>query len=186
MSSRNISHQSSCSCPGAGTVSESIEPKLGKNTGVVKHSALKGESTVAAAMSSRTQINGTPRNFLLARTGDGAFFQNGLSKGMAVSPNPHHPDGEHAIRMLSTQLHLTPRQAEVLHWIAKGKTNEEIATILGCSFFTVKTHIKEIFQRLGVPNRAAAIAAAYSMFYELLRQTSASPERGIPEKAVAR
>ena len=53
---------------------------------------------------------------------------------------------------------LTPREAEVLHWIASGKTNEEIAIILGVSFFTVKTHVKHIFARLGVETRTAAAA----------------------------
>lgn len=60
--------------------------------------------------------------------------------------------------MLETSLGLTPRQAEVLHWVAEGKTNEEIACILGCSFFTVKNHLKDVFQRLGVHSRAAATA----------------------------
>ncbi len=101
---------------------------------------------------------------------------------MAKSTDAHHPDGSDAIRILSHELSLTPRQAEVLHWVAHGKTNLEIAIILGCSFHTVKTHLKEIFQRMGVPNRAAAIAAAYRMFYELLSRATASPERAIPEK----
>ena len=103
---------------------------------------------------------------------------------MEVSPDHHnhHPDGEQAICILSEQLALTHRQAEVLHWVAKGKTNAEIATILNCSFFTVKTHLKDIFRRLAVPNRAGAIAAAYTMFYELLRQQSVSPERAILKK----
>lgn len=63
--------------------------------------------------------------------------------------------------VLANRLYLTRRQAEVLHWVAEGKTNTEISTILGCSFFTVKNHIKEIFQRLGVHSRTAAAAAAY-------------------------
>ncbi len=58
-------------------------------------------------------------------------------------------------------LGLTRRQAEVLHWVAEGKTNSEISTILGCSFFTIKNHLKEIFQRLGVHNRLSAAACAY-------------------------
>ena len=63
--------------------------------------------------------------------------------------------------MLLERLDLTPRQAQVLHWIAEGKTNAEIAVILDCSFFTVKNHLKEIFQRLGVHSRTAAAACAY-------------------------
>ncbi len=58
-------------------------------------------------------------------------------------------------------LELTHRQSEVLHWIAEGKTNDEISLILGCSFFTVKNHVKKIFQRLGVHSRTAAAASAY-------------------------
>lgn len=99
---------------------------------------------------------------------------------MANPPKSPHPDGEEAIRLLTAHLGLTPRQAEVLHWIAKGKTNEEISRILACSFHTVKTHISEIFHRLDVPNRAGAIAAAYSMFYELLLANPPSAVRAIP------
>ena len=97
-------------------------------------------------------------------------------------PRSPHPDGEDAIRLLTAHLGLTPRQAEVLHWIAKGKTNEEISKILDCSFHTVKTHISEIFQRLNVPNRAGAIAAAYSMFYSLLQASRISAVRAIPKR----
>jgi DNA-binding CsgD family transcriptional regulator len=53
---------------------------------------------------------------------------------------------------------LTPREIEVLRWITEGKTNDEIATILGVSFFTVKTQVKSIFRRLGVETRTAAAA----------------------------
>ena len=59
------------------------------------------------------------------------------------------------------RLSLTPRQAKVLHWIAEGKTNDEISTILVCSFYTVKNHTREIFQRLGVHSRVSAAACAY-------------------------
>ena len=105
---------------------------------------------------------------------------------MSVSPNHIHPDGKEAIGILSNELGLTYRQAELLHWIAKGKTNAEIAAILECSFFTVKTHIKEVFQRLGVNNRAGAIGAAYSMFYNLLHRAAHSPEWAIPEQRRSR
>lgn len=100
---------------------------------------------------------------------------------MPKARNTPHPDGDDAIGLLSSELGLTPRQAEVLHWIAKGKTNEEISKILDCSFHTVKTHIREIFQRLEVTNRAGAIAAAYSMFYSLLQANRVSAFRAIPK-----
>ena len=76
---------------------------------------------------------------------------------------------------------MTPRQAEVLHWIAEGKTNAEIATILGCSVETVKNHVKQIFQRLGVHSRTAAAAYAYRQILaeaQLLRtEALAAPDR---------
>jgi DNA-binding CsgD family transcriptional regulator len=51
---------------------------------------------------------------------------------------------------------LTVREAEVLRWIAQGKTNKEIATILGMQPGTVKKHVEHLFEKLGVENRTAA------------------------------
>jgi len=59
-------------------------------------------------------------------------------------------------RPLEIELGLTPRVAETLLWLAQGKTNPEIATILDNSESTVKKHVLEIFQRLGVETRTAA------------------------------
>lgn len=66
-------------------------------------------------------------------------------------------------------LGITPRQAEVLYWIAQGKTNAEIAIILGTSPRTVEKHVEQLFERLGVENRVAAAASAN----ELLRRMPA-------------
>ncbi len=57
---------------------------------------------------------------------------------------------------LSEKLGLTPRVAEVLLWVAQGKTNPEIASILGISESTVKKHLIEILATLGVETRTAA------------------------------
>ena len=57
-------------------------------------------------------------------------------------------------------LGLTPRVAEVLLWVAQGKTNAEIGTILGISESTVKKHLLEIFEVLGVETRSAATLRA--------------------------
>jgi DNA-binding NarL/FixJ family response regulator len=59
-------------------------------------------------------------------------------------------------RPLERVLGLTPRVAETLLWLAQGKTNSEIATILSNSESTVKKHVLEIFNKLGVENRTAA------------------------------
>lgn len=57
-------------------------------------------------------------------------------------------------------LGLTPREAEVLLWVAQGKANAEVATILGCAENTVKVHLAHIFEKLGYENRNAAAVAA--------------------------
>jgi DNA-binding NarL/FixJ family response regulator len=57
---------------------------------------------------------------------------------------------------LEEALGLTPRVAETLLWLAQGKTNPEIAVILGNSESTVKKHVLEIFEKLGVETRTAA------------------------------
>lgn len=51
---------------------------------------------------------------------------------------------------------MTRRQAEVLHWVAEGKTNTEISIVLGISPRTVQKHLEQIFQLLGVETRTAA------------------------------
>lgn len=57
-------------------------------------------------------------------------------------------------------LGITPREAEVLLWIAQGKSNADISTILGCAENTVKVHIARIFEKLGTENRNAAALRA--------------------------
>lgn len=85
-----------------------------------------------------------------------------------------------AVAVLMAELHLTLRQAEVLHWVAEGKSNSEIATIIGCSTNTVKAHLKEIFQRLGLHSRTAAAASAYRAHIRHARHTDGLPTRVIP------
>ena len=51
---------------------------------------------------------------------------------------------------------LTPREREILAWVRQGKTNCEIAIILGCSPHTINDHLKNTFRKLNVTNRTAA------------------------------
>ena len=53
-------------------------------------------------------------------------------------------------------LGLGARPTEVLYWLAKGKTNKEIGMILSMATETVKAHLKDIYSRLSVENRATA------------------------------
>lgn len=57
---------------------------------------------------------------------------------------------------------LTQREAEVLYWLSLGKTNRDIADILGMSPRTVNKHLEHIFSKLGVETRTAAAALALS------------------------
>ena len=60
----------------------------------------------------------------------------------------------------SSELGLTTREGEVLSWLSKGKTNRDIAQILGLSPRTVDKHLEQIYSKLGVENRTAAAAIA--------------------------
>ncbi|TPQ42566.1 DNA-binding response regulator [Bradyrhizobium guangdongense] len=60
----------------------------------------------------------------------------------------------------SSELGLTTREGEVLAWLSKGKTNRDIAQILGLSPRTVDKHLEQIYAKLGVENRTAAAAVA--------------------------
>ena len=57
---------------------------------------------------------------------------------------------------LQRTLHVTAREAEVLLWVAQGKSNGDIAIILEMSEKTVKQHLGAVFQKLGVESRTAA------------------------------
>lgn len=61
---------------------------------------------------------------------------------------------------LTRTLNLSPREGEVLAWIAQGKSNRDIGEILDLSTRTITKHIEQIFQKLGVENRTAAALTA--------------------------
>jgi len=67
-------------------------------------------------------------------------------------------DAEKSILQLSHSL--TSREAEVLLWISRGKSNRDIGEILDISPRTVNKHLEQVFVKLGVENRAAAAAVA--------------------------
>jgi len=62
--------------------------------------------------------------------------------------------------LLKRKLAVTEREAEVLLWIARGKSNRDIAEILDLSPRTVNKHLEQIYAKLGVENRASAAALA--------------------------
>ncbi len=61
---------------------------------------------------------------------------------------------------LSRTFNITPREGEVLGWLAQGKSNNDIATILRLSPRTITKHVEQIFTKIGVENRTSAAAMA--------------------------
>ena len=59
---------------------------------------------------------------------------------------------------------LSEREAEIMKWVAMGKTNGEIGSILNVSSFTVKNHMQRIFKKLDVFNRAQAVSTFKSAY----------------------
>lgn len=129
-----------------------------------------------------SSIAGTPFIFLTAR-GEKSDFREGMNLGAddyltkPVSAdellgtiaarlereqkrkNGFSPDFSSA-EPLEEQLGLTPREAEVLLWLAQGKSNPEIASIVGSAENTVRVHLSHIFEKLGADNRHAAMLTA--------------------------
>lgn len=57
-----------------------------------------------------------------------------------------------------TRIHLSPRESEIVRMVAKGHPNKVIADVLNISSWTVCTHLRRIFAKLGVGSRAAMVA----------------------------
>lgn len=66
-----------------------------------------------------------------------------------------------------TGMGLTQREQEVLFWVSEGKRNSEIAQILGISPGTVKRHLENLYQKLGVENRHGAARRALEKLHPL-------------------
>jgi len=75
-----------------------------------------------------------------------------------------------AIEALSLQFRLTAREAEVLYWVAHGKTNRDIGDILGTRPKTITKHLEHVFEKLGVETRTAAAARVLGTLPELMRR----------------
>lgn len=114
----------------------------------------------------------------------GMAGQNGsVSTFFCFSRVPQQPGSTHArlLELLMPYLHaalvrvaghsgevqlkqLTDREQEVLQWVKRGKTNWEIAQILGISLYTVKNHMRNILRKLNVQNRSHAAVKANSLW----------------------
>ena len=78
-------------------------------------------------------------------------------------------DDAAVVEAVALACRLTAREAEVLYWVVKGKTNRDIGDILGTSPRTVTKHLEHVFEKLGVETRTAAAALAMGRVKELAR-----------------
>lgn len=83
-----------------------------------------------------------------------------LQSASAHKPGKLSFDDASAQRQLSARFLLTEREIEVLRWLTCGKTNKDIADILGLSPRTVNKHLEHIYIKLGVETRTAAASVA--------------------------
>jgi DNA-binding NarL/FixJ family response regulator len=91
------------------------------------------------------------RRLVFSRLGGGSG-----SERVLIQQHAHVPEPDALMRALK----LTAREAEVLYWVALGKTNPEIAAILDMSPRTVNKHLEHIFAKLNVETRTAATTVA--------------------------
>jgi DNA-binding NarL/FixJ family response regulator len=82
-----------------------------------------------------------------------------FARAAQQTTNEFKPDFT-SVAPLIERFRLTPRAAEVLLWVAQGKTNPEVASILQISESTVKKHMIEVMDLLGVDTRTAATVRA--------------------------
>jgi DNA-binding NarL/FixJ family response regulator len=91
-----------------------------------------------------------------------------MSEIVACIRSVHHGEPreldrmKHRLSSRDAQEPLTPREAEVLEGIARGRSNRSVAQMLGIGEGTVKTHLKRIYGKLYARNRTEAVAMARS------------------------
>lgn len=93
----------------------------------------------------------------LAFTGLGIW----LGRRLTTRPAPNGPFERNEAAMRS--LGLTVRECEILDLLASGRSNKELARVLGISPNTVKTHVARLYEKLGVDRRIRAIEEARAL-----------------------
>ena len=90
------------------------------------------------------------------------FVGIGIWVGIRIAPR--HVAGSFEPNIAAVEsLKLTPRECEMLHALARGQSNKEIARSLGVSPNTVKTHIGHLYAKMGVSSRGKAVDAARNL-----------------------
>ncbi|MFF0339129.1 response regulator [Kribbella sp. NPDC004875] len=99
-------------------------------------------------------LKDAPRDELLRAVRSAAEGKSVLAPSVANTLMNH-------VRTPPTPDILSPRELEVIEWVAAGNTNREIAAHLFISEATVKTHLLNIYAKLNAPDRASAVAEAF-------------------------
>ena len=114
-------------------------------------------------MVDRDKLEGIAKGLLDYETWDSSQIKEIVEHGRVMNSRPggsappgKKMPGENPLGSLG----LTPREAEVLTWIAQGKSNYEIGVILKACTGTICKHVEHILAKLGVENRTAAAAIA--------------------------
>jgi DNA-binding CsgD family transcriptional regulator len=89
-----------------------------------------------------------------------ARFLGRVGKGRFLCALDHAEASGEFPASVAARFRLTPREAEVLSWLASGKTDRDIAEILGMRPRTVNKHLEHIYVKLGVETRTAAASVA--------------------------
>lgn len=91
------------------------------------------------------------------------YRQQSLSARPAVAGAASAPSAAPCPVQADAACGLTRRESEVMHWLARGKTDADIAALLSISPRTVHKHLEHIYVKLGVETRTAAVMRALAM-----------------------
>jgi DNA-binding CsgD family transcriptional regulator len=120
---------------------------------------------------------------LLLCRGPGPDFSE-RDRGLLTLLRPHLDARFQEWQRRRRPVNLTSRQRELLALVAAGRTNGQIARHLRIAEGTVRTHLENIFQRLQVSSRAAAVARAFPHGYAQTAADEACPAEGQTGRAV--
>ncbi len=116
---------------------------------------LQGRTDAPAGESLRLMVEGS--HLSLSRLAGDALALTLLVRRHASVPEP---------AVLAQAFGLTTREAEVLHWVALGKTNRDVGDILGMSPRTVDKHLQHVFAKLHVETRTAAASLVLNRAFD--------------------
>ena len=130
--------------------------------------AIRGEFPDARILVLTTYDNDESVFRALENGAQGYLLKDSSTGDLLAAIRKIHAGGTHVSERAASRLAeramaggpLSPREIEVLKWIAEGKSNKEIGTLLFISEGTVKTHVLSIHEKLGVSDRTEAVVTA--------------------------